>query len=98
LHGAVLTNVNLHGAELSGADLRGVQCNSMNNRETISDAIKDKTPLKTDLSGITLYDDKGNALDLDEDGKKAWFRERGANVDDLGADKVQELFKDFKWE
>jgi len=98
LQGADLWNANLQGAKLSGADLRGVQCNSMNIRERIKDAIKDNTFLKTDLSIITLYDDDGNALDLDEDGKKAWFRERGAIVDDLTAEEVQELFKDFKWE
>jgi len=67
-------------------------------RETIQDAIKNQVGLKTDLSYITLYDDEGNKLDLDEDGKKAWFRKKGANVDDLSAEEVQELFKDWKRE
>jgi len=94
LQGADLTDANLQGAVLRGADLRGVQCNDKYLRDTIKEAIENKTDLETDLSRITLYDDDGNALDLDEDGKKDWFRERGANVDDLTADEVQALFKD----
>ena len=59
--------------------------------------MKNRTVLKTYLFGITLYDDDGK--ELDEDGKKAWFREREANVDDLPAEEVRELFKGFKdWE
>ena len=37
-----------------------------------------------------------NKLEFDEDGKKAWFHKRGANVDDLPAEEVQELFKYWK--
>jgi len=99
LQGADLSGANLWGAYLDGANLRGVQYNDKFLRETIKNAITNNTPLKTDLSIVTLYDDEGNALDLDEDGKKAWFRERGAIIEPpLTAEEVQELFKDFKWE
>jgi len=96
LQGAFLHDAKLQGIwMLNGADFRGVQ-RQWGYREIIKEAVKNNTDLKTDLSGITLYDKEGNKLDLDEDGKKEWFRERGANVDDLPAEEVQKLFKDWK--
>ena len=97
---ANLRGAKLQGRDFQGADFRGVQSsNDGRNYEyerefdaIVKAAIEDDTDIKTDLSGIRLYDDEGKELDLDEDGKKAWFRERGANVDDLPAAEVQEIF------
>ncbi|MCL2623357.1 MAG: pentapeptide repeat-containing protein, partial [Planctomycetaceae bacterium] len=94
LQGADLSGANLQGAKLEEANLRGVQCN-WEYRKTIQNAIKNNTPLETDLTCITLYDNKGNELELNEEEKKAWFRNKGANVDDLTAEEVQKIFKDL---
>ena len=95
LQGADLSDANLQGAILKDADLRGSQSSKGYTKhiEIIKEAIKKKGPLETDLSGIILYDDKGNKLN--ENGIKEWFRERGANVDDLSPEEVQGLFKDW---
>ena len=100
LQGANLCGTHLQGANLKDADFRGVKNLGKYlhvHRKAIEESMKNETDLETDLSGITLYDDDGNELDLDEDGKKTWFRKRGANVDDLPAEEVQESFKDFEY-
>ena len=99
LQGAWLLNANLQGDKLVGADFRGIH-SDWGYREIIEKAVKNNTDLKPDLSKITLYDDDGSELDLDEDGKKAWFIEKSRRddvVDDLPAKEVQELFEDFNW-
>jgi hypothetical protein len=55
-----------------------------------------ETQLRTPLSGIILYDAEGEILDLDDDQKKEWFRERGANVDDLSAEEVKQLDENYR--
>jgi len=98
LQGANLCGTHLQGEKLKDADFRGVKNVGMyfyEHRKAIEEVMENGTDLETDLSGITLYDDDGNELDLDEDGKKAWFRGRGANVENLPAEEVQESFKDF---
>ncbi|MCL2622992.1 MAG: pentapeptide repeat-containing protein [Planctomycetaceae bacterium] len=75
-----------------GTDFRGIQnSNEENTSRYFEDAIKNGTGLKTDLTGIRLYDEKEKELNLDNEQKKAWLSERGANVDDLTAEEVQQL-------
>ena len=84
-----------HNPELSGASFRGVQSQS-DIQKAIIKAVKMKSDLLTNLSGITLNDDDGNELNDEE--KKAWFRKhtgRQDAVDALPKEKVQELFKDL---
>jgi len=100
LQGANLCGTHLQGANLKDADFRGVKNLGKYlhvHRKAIEESMKNETDLETDLSGITLYDDEGNELNLDEDGKKAWFRKRGAKVENLPAKEVQELFRDFEY-
>jgi len=106
LSGADLTRTNLQGVQfwetkllgtvIDNADFRGVQCVLPNSREAFRKAVITGTGLKTDLSGLTLYDDDGNELDLTEEGKKEWFRNHGAKVDDLSPKEVQDLYNDLK--
>jgi len=100
LQGTGLLEARLQETNLVNADCRGIQSDGkIILREKIMDAIKNNKPLETDMSGVTLYDDEGNKRDLDEDGKKAWFIEQSKRdevVDDLSAEDVQEIFKDWK--
>ena len=94
-----LQGANLNGAklnivpDLNNADFRGIQ-SQWNYDDAILKAKDEKIELKTDLRFITLIDDNKNALQS-EDEKKNWLRKRGAKVDDLPIEEVQELFKDF---
>ena len=80
--------------KIDNADFRGLQSGSTS-LDAFINAAKKETGLKTDLSGIILYDNEGNELDLTEEQKKDWFRERGAKVDDLTAEEVQQLAKEL---
>ena len=99
LQGVVFWNTIIQRTELNNADFRGVQSgddsafpSDFDPREALKTAVKTGTGLKTDLSGIILYDDDGNRLDLTEEGKKEWLRNRGAKVDDLSKEEVKELY------
>ena len=99
LQGANLYEANLQKADFKNADLRGIQSFTIT---TSQEAYRNKTGLPTDLSGITLYDDNGKALDLTEDEKKEWFRKKGAIIGDdpmpgLTADDVQQFGKKLGW-
>jgi len=92
--GANLWSVKLRRSRIRGVNFRGVQDHILWRwpRDFVRDAIKNGTGLKTNLSGITLYDDEGKELKLDDEEKKKLFRANGANVDDLSAAEVQEIF------
>ena len=94
LCGALLCGTKLHKTKIENADFRGVSA-TLN---TVIHAAEQGTGLSTDLSGITLYDDDGNKLDLTEDQKVEWFREQGAKVDDLTAEEVQQLAKELEYQ
>jgi len=95
MQGAYLRKASIHSViNFEGAYLRGVQSRKEDNSfNFVKTAIDHSDGLKTDLTGITLSDENGNELITEED-KKAWFRQRGANVDDLSPEQVQEIFKD----
>ena len=46
---------------------------------------------------MTLYDERGNKLDLTEEEKKKWFEDKGAKVDDLTADEVRQIAAELVW-
>ncbi|MCL2623368.1 MAG: pentapeptide repeat-containing protein [Planctomycetaceae bacterium] len=104
---ANLCGTKLQGRDFVGADFRGVQSNNdgRNNEyemefgRIVKDAIENDIDIKTDLSGIRLYDDEGNELlDLTEDERKQWFIDRGANVDDLPATLEEIPFYDLHYQ
>jgi len=96
LLGANLLKTHLGGGgQLGRADFRGVMSSSIGAFEIVENAVENGIELMTDLCHISLYDDEGNELDLvDDEEKKEWFRERGANVDNLTTEDVRELFND----
>ena len=109
LQGANLGEAHLQGANLQvslnnpsprwfeTADLRGIQnkSNLFELHEIYRHALESGTDLKTDLSGITLYDDRGTILDEEE--KRAWFTKEEVNADisDLPVTELRELVKQF---
>ena len=94
--GASFRHVRLQKNVLLGTDFRGIHSSDEEILLILDNAIKSGTGLKTDLSGITLYDDEGNKLILTEEQKKEWLHKRGAKVDDLSTDETQEFFKELK--
>jgi len=100
LQGARLYDADLQGANLNGADFRGVQGQSfwVDYRKAIIEAVRTGFDLKTDLSGVRLYDDDENELTT-EDAKKEWFIKHSIRddvVNDLPTKEVLKLFKVFK--
>ncbi|MCL2306333.1 MAG: pentapeptide repeat-containing protein [Planctomycetaceae bacterium] len=91
LLGANLRGTSISLAKIDNADFRGVQSSLRTRTNNATTAEKGKS-LKTDLSGIILYNTEGKKLEITEERKKELFRERGAKVDDLSADEAQKLY------
>jgi len=95
---ANLWHVKLWKTTLSDTDFRGILGNAelAYSIVIVKSAIKNSSGLKTDLCGITLYDDNGTELVLTEAEKKEWLCKRGAKVENLSAVEAQELYKELK--